>query len=181
MSQTQRTSIRRSKRGQSGQAFLEFTLVALMLILLLFGLIEFGRYLYEREVLINVSREGSNLVSRGTDLSNTVAAILTSANPLNLNDPGSGVIVTAVTNYGTGFHISEQLAGGGVTTAASQIGNGVGNPATLPNNVTNLPPANQTLYVTEVFATYQTVTPIGKLLNLTLPPTNYDAAYFVGL
>lgn len=176
-----RASVRPSKRGESGQAFVEFALVALILVVMLFGLIEFSRYLYERQVLINVSREGSNLASRGTDLSDTVAAVLTSANPLNLNNQGAGVIVTAVTNYGTGFRISGQSAGGGVTTASSKIGNGAGQPATLPNNVTNLPPANQTLYVTEVFATYRTVTPIGKLLSLTLPPTNYDIAYFVGL
>jgi len=174
-------SVRPSKRGESGQAFVEFAFVALMLVVMLFGLIEFSRYLYERQVLINVSREGSNLASRGTYLSDTVAAILTSANPLNLNNQGAGVIVTAVTNYGTGFRISDQSAGGGVTAASSKIGNGAGHPATLPNNVTNLPPANQTLYVTEVFATYRSVTPIGSLLSLTLPPTNYDIAYFVGL
>ena len=160
---------------------MEFSFVVMMLAVMLFGLIDFGRYIYERQVLINLSREGSNLASRGTALSNTVSAILTSANPLNLTNSGDGVVVTAVTNYGSGYRIRDQLAGGGLTAASSKIGNGAGTSAALPANVVNLPPADQTLYITEVFYSFRSVTPIGKLLNIALPPTNYDVAFFTGL
>jgi Flp pilus assembly protein TadG len=181
MSETKRAYVRPSRRSQSGQAFIEFTFVALMMFIMLFGLIDFSRFLYEREVMVNLSREGSNLASRGTSITGTVSAVVLASNPLNLTNTGAGVIVTAVTNYGSGFQISEQLATGGITSASSKIGNGAGTAATLPANVINLPPANQTLYITEVFCTYHPVTPIGKLLQVTLPPTNYDAAYFTGL
>ena len=36
----------------------------------------------------------------------------------------------------------------------------------------------QTIYVTEVFYSYQPVTPIGNMLNVVLPSTLYEAAYF---
>ena len=47
-------------------------------------------------------------------------------------------------------------------------------PATIPS----LPQPNQTIYVTEIYYSFQAVTPIGKLLNVTLPTRLYDAAYF---
>jgi len=36
----------------------------------------------------------------------------------------------------------------------------------------------QTIYVTEVFYTYQPITPIGNLMKITMPSTLYEAAYF---
>jgi hypothetical protein len=41
-----------------------------------------------------------------------------------------------------------------------------------------IPQSNQTTFVTEVFYGYSPVTPIGRLVGLTLPSTLYDAAYF---
>lgn len=185
MSKTTPPFSRHFKHGESGQAFVEFAFIAMMLAVMLFGLIDFGRFIYEREVLVNLSREGSNLASRGTDLSNTVDAVLSSANPLNLNASGAGVIVTAVTKDSSGLLISGQLAGGGASTAWSKVGAGVGKPATLSGISSNLPPQNQTLYVTEVFYSYTPITPIGQLLQIAFSPqnpvTNYDVAFFTGL
>lgn len=173
---------KQSKRALKGQAYIEFAFAAMMLVIMLFGLIDFGRFIYERQVMVNLSREGSNLASRGTDLSNSVSAVITSAAPLNLNVTGAGVIITAVTNNGSGsFFISDQLAAGGVGASASKIGAGVGSSANLTGLSSNLPPNDQTLYVTEVFSKFTSITPIGKLLQITMPPTNYDKAYFVGL
>jgi Flp pilus assembly protein TadG len=175
---TKRTDVRPSARSESGQAYIEFAFVIMMLAVMLFGLIDFGRFIYEKQVMVNLSREGSNLASRNTSISNTVPAVLLSSAPLNLTIQGAGVIVTSVTNNGSGqFFVKEQLAGGGVDSAASKVGAGVGSAATLPP----VTPTNRTIYVTEVFSKFQSVTPIGNLLGITLPPTNYDAAYFMGL
>jgi Flp pilus assembly protein TadG len=171
-----------SKRSESGQAFIEFSFVLMMMAVMLFGLIDFGRFIYERQVMVNLSREGSNLASRGTDITNAAAGVMASSSPLNLNVYGSGVIITAVTNGGSGqFFIRAQFPTGGVTAAASKVGNGPGAPATLSILSANVPPANETLYVTEVFSGFTSVTPIGNLLQLVMPPTNYDVAYFTGL
>lgn len=176
---------RRSGRGESAQAFVEFTFVAAMLVVMLFGLIDIGRAIYEHQVLANLSREGANLAARGTGgteteiLSNAAAAVVTSANPLNLNTKGL-VIITTITNNGSGrLFIRSQWSQGGIT-ATSKVGTGVGRPAVLPATNPQVPQPGQTLYATEVFYAYAPITPIGKLLTVAVPSRLYDAAYFCG-
>ncbi len=199
---TNRATPRNSRRGESGQAFLEFFFVSMMLMVMLFGLIDFGRFLYEHEVMVNLSREGSNLASRGTSLSNTLAAVAADSS-VNLSSSQGLIIVTAVnfnTNSPGTFFISQQmqqglLSGPGIV---SRIGTGVGTnsiakvppiPQAAPLPGTSgypaIPGTNQTLYVTEVFHQFIPITPIGKLLafqfpGFQLPSQEYDVAYFVG-
>jgi len=54
------------RKGQEGQALVEFALVIPFLLLLMFGLIEFGLLLYNQQVITNASREGARygIVSR---------------------------------------------------------------------------------------------------------------------
>jgi hypothetical protein len=49
----------RSKRCRRGQALVEFALVAPLFFLLLFAIIDFGRYVYYVQVLNNAAREGA--------------------------------------------------------------------------------------------------------------------------
>jgi Flp pilus assembly protein TadG len=166
----------RRARSCSGQALLEFVFVSFMMIVLLFGLIDFGRAIYQRQVLTALTREGSNLASRGTSLSNTVEAVINSASPLDIIAKGR-VIVSAVYNSNGTYRVTAQVSKGGVN-ATSKIRNGVGTPAVMPATPVAIPPSNQTAYVTEVFYSYTPITPIGKLLNFTLPSSLYDVAYF---
>jgi len=46
-------------RGQRGAAAIEFAIVLPVLVLLLFGTIEFGLLLYNQQVITNASREGA--------------------------------------------------------------------------------------------------------------------------
>jgi len=46
-------------RGHKGAAAVEFALVLLPLIILVFGAIEFGVLLYNQQVITNASREGA--------------------------------------------------------------------------------------------------------------------------
>jgi hypothetical protein len=94
---------------------------------------------------------------------------------LNLATNGE-VIVTAVQNQGGKLVITAQTSSGNYT-ASSKVGSGVGNGATLPNTGTAIP-LNGTVYVTEVFNQYSPITPLGSYVNLTLPSTLYNAAYF---
>ena len=166
---------RHSRRGESGQAFIEFAFVSLMMIVMLFALIDFGRVIYERQVMVNLTREGSNLASRGTSLANSLIAVTNSAAPLNINAKGR-VIMTTVFNANGTLTVSNQLSAGGIS-ASSKVG-AIGGPATLPATAFTIPQSNQYLYVTEVFYSYAPITPIGKLLSITLPTQLYDAAYF---
>ncbi len=174
-----RPTLRRLLRGDNrGQATVEFTLFAMVLVLLFFGLIDFSRIIQDRLILINLSREGSSLASRGTSLTNAVADVIADALPWNMNANGR-VIASSVLNSNGTYIITAQVVGGGLsgTIAPSRIGH-MGGSATLPVTAIPLPQPNQYLYITEVYWTFTLLTPIGRLLGLTLPPILYDVAYF---
>ena len=176
---TTRSTIRRLFRGaDSGQSLVEFTLFGTVLVLLFFGLIDFSRVIQNRLILTNLSREGSNLASRGTSLNDTVAAVINDATPWNMNANGR-VIATSVVNSNGTYMITAQVARGGLSGAAapSRIGR-PGSSATLPNTAVPLPQPNQYLYVTEVYWPFTPLTPVGQILGLTLPSVLYDVAYF---
>ena len=137
---------------------------------------DFARAIYYKQVMTNLTREGSNLASRGTDLGTTATAVMGESAPLDLNKKGR-VIVTSVLNNSGAYQITGQVSQGGIS-ASSRIGTGVGNPAKVPTANPTIPQPGQTAYITEVFYSYQPMTPIGKMVKLVIPSTLYDAAYF---
>ncbi len=169
-------SRRKPVSGQSGQALVEFALIGFFLFVLIFGLIDFSRAIYDQQVMKGLTRQGSNLASRGTDLTASANSVVTGAAPLNLNSNGR-VIVTSVASVNGFYKITGQVSTGGIP-ASSRIGTGVGNPANVPPAAAPILNANQTIYITEVFYTYKPITPVGKLVRLNLPSTLYDVAYF---
>lgn len=167
---------RRPRRKESGQAFIEFSVVVMVLVVLVFGLIEFGRFIYQRQVVTNLSREGANLVLRNTAPNIAAAAVMNSASPLAMSTKGRIIMTTVYNSNGT-VKVTSQWSTGGLTSAASKIGT-VGNKANMPTNTTVIPSVGKNLYVAEVYYSYTPITPIGKILKLTMPGTVYDVAYF---
>jgi Flp pilus assembly protein TadG len=175
-------------RGESGQALVEFSLITVALLVLIFGAIDFGRAIYLRQVMINLSRETANLEARGTGsttqdiMTNALGAAIQEGLPtLNLNSVTGMVIVTAVTNFGKGFRISQQYSAGTLATAASLIGKGSNTTATLPSTAISILPANRTVYVAEIYYEFFPITPVGNFIKAVLPKKFYDAAYFSAL
>jgi Flp pilus assembly protein TadG len=166
----------RARALESGQAFLEFAAVATLGLILLFGVIDIGHGLYYVEVMSSLSRQGSNLASRGSTVSDSAAAVIAGQAPLSLSTSGK-VIVTAITNNGGTDTITNQASQGNMS-ASSKIGTGVGNTASVPSGAQAMLPPNHTIYVTEIFYPYQPITPIGNLLKVVMPSTLYEAAYF---
>jgi Flp pilus assembly protein TadG len=84
MTNLSRSSTRR--RSQEGAAAVEFALIASLLFLVLFGIIEFGRLFSELEVLNSAAREGARAAAvRGT--SDEVAeAVELAAQPYDLDE-----------------------------------------------------------------------------------------------
>ena len=165
--------------SRSGQALVEFTFVAATLLLLFFGLIDFCRAISVRQVITSLSREGSNLASRNTSLSNSIAAVLAASDPLNITNNGRIFISVVINTNGTPW-VADQMTFGGISTnnnTDSKIGH-PGGPAKMPVTNPSLPQLNQTIYVTEIYYSFEAVTPVGKVLNFALPPRLYDAAYF---
>jgi Flp pilus assembly protein TadG len=168
-------SRRHYRSRQSGQALLEFACVALIMIGLAFGLIDVSRAIHEKQVLINLSREGSNLAFRLTSLSDTAQAVVDGASPLDMNKQGR-VIVTEVHNDGTNCQVADQVSLGGLKGQTSRIGKKGGKP--FPCMSADVPRPNQSAFVTEVFYDYEPVTPVGKMMQVAIPSTLYDVAYF---
>jgi Flp pilus assembly protein TadG len=162
--------------NQSGQAAVEFGFIAPTLIILLLAVIDFGRVLTNMEVMVGLTRQGSNLASRGTSLSASAAAVVAGDAPLDLNKNGE-VIITSVANVKNVYTITGQTSQGGISRT-SQIGTGVGNKATVPAASATILQNGQTIYVTEVFYTFQPITPIGQFMNVVMPSTLYEIAYF---
>ena len=166
-----------ARRRQSGQALLEFALILVLMLVLLMGLVDYGRIFLTRQTLTNLSREGANLAARGTLLADTADALVVSAAPLNMDRNGC-IIVTSITrDTNDVVHIIGQEVRGGLNFS-SRVGivGASGTAVHLP--VPELPGTNQTLIAAEVFYTFQAATPVGNLLGRALPNMLYDVAYF---
>jgi Flp pilus assembly protein TadG len=153
--------------------------VVLMLISLLFAVIDFGRAIYDRQVLVKLSREGANLVSRFENPTNTLNALIQSDDISDFSSRGSVIISTLTLNTTNNtVEVRSQYGPAGVLAARSRIGQ-TGGRARLPANpIMTIPQPDQNLYAVEVFYSFQPVTPVGQLLNLVLPSELYDVAFF---
>src|SRR5580700_10063846 len=115
-------------RHESGQALVELSLVTLLLVSLTFGLIDFYRALYEKEVLTNLSREAANEAARGSGtttlqiMSNAMASVANSSEEfaLNFTNTNGKIIITAVTNYNASYVVSQQVREGGMPNVSSK-------------------------------------------------------------
>ena len=160
----------------SGQAMLEFAIIASLVIIMVFAIIDFGRALNQMQIMVDLTRQGSNLASRGTSLTDSANAVVAGDAPLNLNTSGE-VIITSVTNNASGNVITGQVAAG-ATSQASLVGTGVGTTANLPSAAVQMLQPGQTIYITEVFYNFAPITPIATLINIVMPSTFYQVAYF---
>ena len=181
-------------RDRSGQALIEFVLPSVFLILLLFGLIDFAIAIYYRQVMINVSREGSNIAARigastpAAACSTALVTVVSSASPLMITNTdvtsrGRGrVIISAVVNNGGVYSVIAQVSQGGLSAAQapSKLREGVGTLALskLPQTSPQVPAGHSTMYVTEVYYRFKTASPLGGLVGYVMTNQLYDAAYF---
>jgi Flp pilus assembly protein TadG len=165
-------------RSESGQAFFELALLVPLLCLVMFSIIEYGRVLNMEQIMVDLTRQGSNMASRGTTLSTAASSVAQSSAPLYVSTSGE-VIITSVQRVNNVDTITGQ-ASSGVLSMSSKIGTGVGNkatvPATLDDIFTNNP--SQTVYITEVYYPLTQITPIAKMWGLVLPSTLYQVGYF---
>ena len=102
-----RRSIGRARRrvdGEGGAAAIEFALVASLLIVLVFGIIEFGRAYSEYQVLQGAAREGARAAAVRAPASEVVARVRESAGSYELS--GSPSVSTQCTDENTGSPVS---------------------------------------------------------------------------
>jgi Flp pilus assembly protein TadG len=92
---------KRIKRlGESGQALVEFAIIAPILLLLIMGIVDFGRAFYTYHVLIDAAREGARVAV----VANPTTTVDTVANRINRLLDGAGLDTANATKSITGFH-----------------------------------------------------------------------------
>lgn len=188
------TMTTRMNTDQSGQALVEVSLGLIMLCVFVLGIIDFGRAIYDVQVMKNLVGEGSSMASRsgGTSLSTIVGTITADAgNDLNMGTSGC-VIITTVQNMGSGsIQVTNQAWGGGISGTAScksKIGCVSGtsgcssSTATLPTAAVSALTTEGTgssIAVTEIYYNYSTITPLPHFLGTTVMPSQfYAVAYY---
>lgn len=149
------------RRRQGGLAAVEMAIVSLLLMTILCAVIDLSRAIITQQVMANVSRETSNLASRGTPIDQAGDAALDSAAPLKLDESGY-LIVTEVGRDSDGnLIVMDQIKRGGAARG-SRVGGAVDGPANLPATSTPLPTAGQSLFVTEIFYNSRSIAPGGS-------------------
>jgi hypothetical protein len=186
-----------------GQALVEFAMVLPLLVLIGLGIIELSLILHDQHVVVRMSREGSNLISRTVPLYNAGEAMRSMANPpVNFNTANSKLIFSVITRLAAPnqpnnnrvilyqrYEIGSLTGVSSVLTTAGGIGNLVQpdfytpNPSTNTNlRITNMPSnldlsSGQFVYVTEIYSKHPTISAINGW-GLNLPSTLYSVAYF---
>jgi Flp pilus assembly protein TadG len=91
---------RRRRLGDSGQALVEFALVAPILLLLVLGIVDFGRAFYTYHVMVDAAREGARVgvIAKPSTTADTVAY------RINTLLHGAGLDTTNATKTMSGFH-----------------------------------------------------------------------------
>jgi Flp pilus assembly protein TadG len=180
----------RIRTEESGQALIELSFGLIMLCIFVCGIIDYGRAIYDVQVMKNLVGEGSSMASRAAGDANTVTAVTGDAGrDLSMSTSGC-VVVTTVTNMGGGsLQVTDQASGGGIScNGLSKIGclSGQGScrnsSATLPAAAVTALTSEVTgssVYVTEIFYNYSTITPLPAMLGTGgLPTQLYSAAYY---
>jgi Flp pilus assembly protein TadG len=104
----------RSKRARRGAALVEAALVLPVVLMFLFGILEYGRYVMMRQVLTNAAREGARYAQIHTQ-------------PLTVGSTTSGNTTTDVTNRINQALAGQKLSGQTVSIyAADSVGNNIG-------------------------------------------------------
>lgn len=145
-------------RRSRGQALVEFAFVVPIFLLLLFGIIEFGRYVYTVQILNNAAREGARYaIVHGSESLNPTG-------PMPGGAPGSDIAGEAVKAVVRRFAVG--VVGANISFPPVDCVNGeTSGPCWVPNNQ-----RGNAVTVT-VRATFNALIPI-----VPLPPITIDGA-----
>ena len=170
-----------------------------LLLVVALGVAEVGSALRDAHVVTRLTREGSNLISRGTTIEDAAAAMAAmSGEPVDFSS-NAKVIFSVVkrggtpgtTNYGE-LALYQQYEYGVGTGSSRLTGSGTFGPApdytaVDPDNdtglrVTNAPAGLASVlgglvYVTEIIMTRSLITPVDQF-GVTVPLELYSVAYF---
>ena len=169
----------------AGQGLIEFAMIMPIFLLLVLGVVEIGYAMLDQHVVTKLTREGSNLISRDTTLHDAATAMRTmSTRPVDFSGTNSRLILSVIKRGGTTGTpnydkdiLYQRLQIGGLPQASRLHTRGAVSFGGAPDytaanadsntnlQITNLPgtvslaPGGM-LYVTEVFTTHSSITPL---------------------
>ena len=187
----------------SGQSIIEFSIILPLVLVLVLGVVEFSYELLDLHIVTKLTREGSNLISRDTDVAAAGAALASmSSRPVDFSNGSSRLIFSVIrtgTTTGTANlgkqilyqryelgTLSTSLAPGALTIAGSgsfpaPTYQAVNADSNTGLQVTNLPASlvgtGGMIYVTEIYTRHTLITPWDRF-GFKLPETLYSIAYF---
>jgi hypothetical protein len=172
--------VRLKMSGERGIAAVELALILPLMLIIVFGVIDFGGLIHSRLIVTNVSREGGSLASRNIKLGNDLVGMLQeSGKPLDLKEGLGRIYITTIMAGwldSEGIHTPYIPTVDGVTTGGNLVKS-----SSVGNNKTNLG-LSSTLYdhlkvkdgnvtsdidaviVVEVFYKYRPITPLPKII-----------------
>jgi hypothetical protein len=182
--------LRKLNMGKKGIAALELALILPILLVLVFGIIDFGRLIRARLIITNVSREGGSMASRSVSSPNDVLNILTmlqaSGTPLDLN--GSGRIYVSKIKAGTSITTPDPSIDTSLSKSRGSLGYpsriGGGPPLGLSEALYQHlefegPPQNTSdiaeVWVVEVYYKYKPITPLPNFITGILVTLGIDS------
>ena len=190
----------RGSAGEHGQSLVEFAIILPLLIVVVLGLVEISYALMDQHVITKLTREGSNLISRDTQLGDAVNVLKAmSSRPVNF-DTNSRVILSVVrrgattgtANFDKAILYQRIEYGALAASSALQPSGSASFPppdyqATNADSntglqLTNLPPGmavgtGSMIYVTEVFTKHDLITPFDRF-GIRVPDVLYSIAFF---
>ena len=87
--------------GERGAAAVEFALVVPLLLLLVMGIVEFGRAYNAQTTISGAAREGVRVMALRNDPAAAKAAVKSAASPIQLSDAQISISPTSCTSSGT--------------------------------------------------------------------------------
>jgi Flp pilus assembly protein TadG len=197
---SENTSMRIS--SSRGQALVEFAMVLPLLVLIGLAIVELSFLMHDQHVVIRMSREGSNLISRGTSLDVAGTTMQSMVNPpVDLSGANSKLIFSVITRLNAAgqpnngyvvlyqrYEVGSLSASSAFTTQGTFATGGspdyyTVNSSTSANlRITNLPSTlvlntGQFVFTTEIYTRHSLITSLNKF-GINLPSTLYSVAYF---
>jgi Flp pilus assembly protein TadG len=177
--------------AERGQSIVEFAVTLPLMLVVSLGVVETSNALMSQHVITKMAREGANMISRETELVDAGNALrMMTSNPAEFNATTHVIFsVLMLSQSGTNngqLVLYQRYETGNLSVGASQLNGSCGtcNAGTdytalrvtnAPTNIVTVP--GGLIYVTEVYKTFDTLTPVSNL-GITVPPRLYSVAYF---
>jgi hypothetical protein len=162
---------------ERGASLAELAVILPVILVLLLGIVDFGRLFYAHQVLNDLGREAANLVSRGSTVDAAFAAASYDEGPVSVGENGVMIISTIrrrSTDDATPWVVEQEVRGTSLPSA-SRVGVR-GRAARVPN-LTTLE-AGVTVTAVELMHGFQPLFSIKRLGLDLYPETVYEAAFF---